>query len=76
MGGAFGNLKSGSLYLINGFGSTDNPFVEDGAYGFPAHVGTSWTLVAVYTPTISFSQDFGVTSTGLAYGFMEFISAN
>jgi hypothetical protein len=70
-----GTLQSGTTAFINGFGTATSLFSEEGIYDFKVHVAKTWTVLAVYKPTLSQPQDFGVTSTSTAYGSIQLISA-
>ena len=74
-GALTGQLTAGGKRLVDGFGTTKSPFTADDLADFTTHVGTSWTLEAQYTPTISIGPDHGVTSTATAYGMIQFIGA-
>lgn len=74
-GALSGQLTAGGKRLVDGFGTTKSPFTADDLADFTIQVGTSWTLAAQYTPTISIGPDHGVTSTATAYGMIQYVGA-
>jgi RHS repeat-associated protein len=80
LGNAMGNLQDANRqYLIKGTVSshskkTGSSFSVSDIFEFTAHVGTSWTLAAQYTPVIGLDPS-KVKSTGSAYGAIEYDGA-
>ena len=54
LGEALGSVQDGNgKLLMHGDGTTAIPYENSDFFDFDANVGTTWTLVAIYQPTIS-----------------------